>query len=104
MNCANLFDTVYVLFDAYDECDATLRKDILALIRELLSHSSFKIMLTSRSHLRGVPYPACVHLNIAADDDDIRTFLSSRLEEEPYFSQECKTDIVEAISQGAGGM
>lgn len=105
MRCANLFDTVYVLFDAYDECDDTQRKHILALIREFLGQSSLKIMLTSRSQILRLPMsPDFTQVMIKAEDADIRTFLSSRLEDELYFSPEFKKDIVEAISQRAGGM
>jgi hypothetical protein len=95
---------VYVLFDAYDECDDTQRKHILTLIREFLSRSSLKILLTSRSQPTRLPFPDFAHLVIKAHDADIRTFLSSRLDEERYFSQECKNDIIDFISQGAGGM
>ena len=106
--CVNRFDIVYLLFDGFDECENNQQKDILTLIHEFLGHISVKVMLTSRSQLPRLPrlprLAEFAHLTIKAEDTDIRTFLSSRLEAEPYLSQEFKNDIVEVISQKAEGM
>jgi hypothetical protein len=105
LTCTDRFDAVYVLFDAFDECDDAQQNDILTLIHEFLRHSSIKILLTSRSQLQKSPrLPDFAHLTIKAKDADIRAFLSSRLESELYLSQEFKQDIIEVISQGAEGM
>jgi hypothetical protein len=103
--CAERFDTIYILFDAFDECDDPQQKKILTLIHEFVAHKSLRIMLTSRTHLQRVPrLPESILITINAEDADIRAFLSSRLEEESYLAQEFKDDILEALSQGAEGM
>jgi hypothetical protein len=103
--CAERFDSIYILFDAFDECDDSQQKKILTLIHEFVLHKSLRIMLTSRTHPQRVPrLPESIFITINAEDADIRAFLSSRLEEELYLAQEFKDDILEALSQGAEGM
>jgi hypothetical protein len=104
--CADRFDTVYVLFDAFDEVDKAQQDDILALIRRFIVHPSLRVMLTGRSYLPRLSKllkPALL-MTVNAEDGDIRTYLSSRLEREPYLSQESKNHILEVISDGAEGM
>lgn len=77
-----------------------------SLIDEFMRHSSLRVMLTSRPHLqtRSLCPEGALRITIHAQDADIRTYLSSRLEKASYLSQEFKKDIVEVIGDGADGM
>jgi len=103
--CLNRFETVYILFDAIDECGDRQPK-IISLIQDLLTLSSVKIFLTSRdSEPQRLPSPPVLaHLTVKARDPDIRIFLSATLETDTGLSQELKNEIIEVISQKAEGM
>ena len=102
-SCCSDFECIYVLFDALDECEDTQQERILALVDELLSISSIRIMLTSRTHVQTVPASANV-IDIKAEDSDIRIYLSSRLQGVRHLTQDLKEEVVEVIARGAEGM
>jgi hypothetical protein len=66
-------------------------------------------MVTGRPHFHTeltnaiVTEPALL-LDISANADDVRTYLSSRLESQRYLSPALKLEIVKLISQEADGM
>lgn len=107
-SCAASFDTVYLIFDALDECGDQRQRHILHLINELLAQPQLKIMLSSRPHLQRLQtLPEDSH-RIVIDpkdvDQDVRTYLSFRLERERFLSPKLKNKIVEVLSQQAEGM
>jgi len=106
--CAEKFRTVYVLLDALDECEIQQQERILAIIDDLLRQSAFKIMITSRPHLRwfhSLP-ESSIRLEIDAKDvdRDVHTYLSSRVNRERFLVPTLKSKIVETISQQSEGM
>lgn len=105
ISCVCLFQSVYVVLDALDECEDDQQKDILTLLDELLVRPSVQLMLTSRSHLQRLKQLSVpsLRIDITADERDVRTYLHSRLEHE-RLSPDLRNEIVEVISQGAEGM
>lgn len=105
MSACAQFDYIYVVVDAFDECDENQQEEILLLIDELLSRPSLRLLVTSRPHLRRLKsLPNSALMSVTATDEDVRTYLSSRLQQVGYLSQDVKNKTVEAISQSAQGM
>lgn len=105
-SCCAKFDSVYVLLDAFDECDTSQQGSILSLVRELVFHPSVKAMITTRPYLQGVHALSEMALvvDIKARDTDVRAFLVSRLQSVQYLSESLKSEAIEVISGGAEGM
>ena len=103
--CLTRFETVYLLFDAIDEC-GDRQATVINLVQELLHLPSVKILLTSRDpepqRLPGPP--VLVRLTVKARDHDIRTFLTVKLDTDTNLSHDLKTEIIEVISEKADGM
>ena len=100
------FDTVYVLMDAFDECDGVQQGPIISLVREVLLLPSVKVMITTRPYLPNLPTlsQSGLELEIKAWDEDVRAFLAFRLEGVRYISEDLKRKAIDAIAQGAEGM
>lgn len=94
------------MLDGLDECDDSQQPHLVSIIRELLTQPSLRVMLTCRLYLPVVESLSRTGLciNIVAEDADIRTYLSSRLETVEFLSQELKRQVVDVIAQGAEGM
>ena len=94
----------YIVVDALDECQETCRQGFLRKILDLQSKTKFKLFVTSRL----IPdseetFGKALTLQIHAHNDDIETYLESRMPELPRYVQrdsvlqkEIKTAIVEA--------
>lgn len=105
MSCAQCRDAVFILLDAFDECDDDQQIDILALIREFLQLPTLSLLLTSRPHLQKIKiWPEPDMLPISAETNDVKRFLNSRLNRKRFLSQNLKDEIVKVISEGAEGM
>ena len=104
--CCRDFGRVCVMLDGLDECDDSQQPHLVSIIRELLTQPSLRVMLTCRLYLPVVESLSRTGLciNIVAEDADIRTYLSSRLETVEFLSQELKRQVVDVIAQGAEGM
>jgi hypothetical protein len=104
-SCCRHFDSVYVLFDAFDECDDSQQEQIRSLIEELLLLRSLRVMLTSRPYLRALQNlsETAIVIPISAQDPDVREFLVSRLDG-AILPQALKSELVDTVAQGAEGM
>jgi hypothetical protein len=107
--CVGQFESVYILLDAIDECVDREQDQILSLLNDLLSESTLKIMITSRPHLTNRIYTLSasilgISINPTDIDDDVQTYLISRLREERFLRQDLKNRIVQEISKQAEGM
>ena len=104
-SCCRHFDSVYVLFDAFDECDDNQQEQIRSLIEELLLQPSLRVMLTSRPYLRALQKlsETALVIPISAQEPDVREFLVSRLDG-ALLPQAFKNEIVDTVAQGAEGM
>ena len=105
-SCCAEFDSVYILMDAFDECDAQQQGPILSLVREILLQPSVKVMITTRPYLQSLPTlsDSALELEIKAWDGDVRKFLASRLEGVQHISDDLKSKAIDIIAQGAEGM
>jgi ankyrin repeat protein len=82
ISCLCLFESVYVVLDALDECEENQQRDILNLVDELLTQPSIQIMVTSRPHLQKIKQLTrpSLCIDITADKHDIRAYVYSRCE------------------------
>jgi ankyrin repeat domain-containing protein 50 len=101
---------VFVLVDALDECsESDGIRGILPEVRKLLP--DIHLLVTSR-HIANIEpeFEKEPRLEIRAIDEDVRSYLIARIEEEPRLSQYTKVDpalrndILDNIVQKAGGM
>ncbi len=106
ISCSEEFEYVFLLLDAFDECDNDQQEAMLSLIHQFKSQSSIRIMLASQPHLQklGTLSECAITINLSASDSDVRTYLSFRLERERFLSQGLKSKIVEKVGQGVKGM
>ncbi len=101
--CAH-YSSVSIILDALDECGSETLDAVINLIREL-SRSSVKIFVTSRPHLSNLPseLEKPLILQVEAQDDDVKNYLSVRLGKEWRYSEHLKSRIIYAIAQGTRG-
>lgn len=97
------FDSVYVFFDAFDECHEQHQRCIFSLIRDL-SQSGAKVMLTSRDHLEILQPFESEALRISANINDVERYICVRLEKERHLTEEIKGTIIKKLKSGADGM
>ena len=79
---AALRSNVYLIFDGIDECEKSVRQEILKIFKHLatIEQCHFKIVLTCveegpvAHHLHKVP---CVQLSPTATSEDIKAFITS---------------------------
>jgi hypothetical protein len=104
--CCQEFDSTYVLLDGFDECDDSQQEQILSLIHKFLRQCSLRIMLTSRPYLHRLQtlFESSLLMEFKAEEEDIRKYLSTRLEKIRYLSQDLKSEIIDVITRGAEGM
>lgn len=105
-------DVVYIVIDAVDECNN--RADLLALIRTLMSDLTFvklRLLVTSRNYLdideALKPLSMPISMSNPLVDDDIRIYITSKLDANPKVSNwppALKTEVVDALVKGAKGM
>lgn len=99
------YSSVFVVIDAFDECDDGQHNSILSLIRRL-SQSSVRVLVTSRPHVQkfSILSRECPSLEVRADNDDVRRYVTTRLAQEPDLAEELKESIATKLTTGAEGM
>jgi phosphoglycolate phosphatase-like HAD superfamily hydrolase len=104
--CSKQFSTVVVLLDAFDECAATEQKGIIDLLNEL-GGGGIRVFVTSRPELKHAlenklidPISAAIR----AQDEDIKMYLSKRLDENGEVDPGLKKSIIEELQKEADGM
>ena len=101
--------TIFVIFDAFDECVGDHYDDIIEIIREL-NKSRIRIYITARNHLRPRLLSSLGGLNaqpieIKASEEDVRNYLTQRLNQRlPRTSAARIPQIVEETMKGINGM
>lgn len=101
------YSTVYIAFDAFDECAVHQQEDVFSLLEQFSDQPKCRIMLTSRPHLHCLQKlnDSAVTLPILADDSDIKIYISSRLSKEKFLTQSAlKEEISDAVKGAAKGM
>ena len=107
------FPTVFVLVDALDECSegSGARQSLLMELQSLLRLPNTRLMITSR-HIADVElnFENAAHLEIRANDDDIRKYLEAQIPKEPRLARCVKSDpalqesIIDTLVDNAKGM
>src|SRR5208282_2897885 len=106
VSCTIHFTSVYLLIDAFDECDSRHQEEIIWLINELSSLENLRLLLTSRPsvhRLREIVVPEST-ICISADPKDVEVYLSARLGKEPFLSPQLKDEITRRLATGVKGM
>lgn len=77
------YNTVYIVFDALDECDEQVqRKDLLASLRQI-SQAPFKVLATSRPHPLDIQaaFKEAAVATIHAHNNDIKLHVENKIKE-----------------------
>lgn len=106
-NVSSKYSSVYLIFDALDECGPKVTREMLQLMDKKLRNSNTKIMYTVRSHMMPIirehfQGPPIIQ-KIEAHDDDIKTYLTTRMEDEWRHASDLIPDVVNVVSNGARG-
>jgi hypothetical protein len=104
------FSKLFIVIDAIDECSDT--KILVKLFKELAKlRPILRLLVTGRPNIRTVEaiYPDCTLLRIKANEEDVRTYLESRINEaeilKSYFDEDLNETVVEdRIIEKADGM
>lgn len=80
--CAKHFSTVFILFDALDECDPGARWRLLTSIREIhRGGKNVKVLMTCRDHIRLEDlFIVDLSLEIKAHCSDLESYVRSKLD------------------------
>ena len=106
------FSKIYVVIDALDECDEH-NKTRGSLIRDIKSSmQNVHLLCTSRPHVHDIrnTFPDALHVDIRANDDDMRKYLEAQTEKEDQLQKHfrkdpnLRTSIIETIMQKAQEM
>jgi hypothetical protein len=108
LSSAEQFDCVYIFMDALDECDDAEQARMVAFINELLAKNIFRIMVTSRPHLKELldtlPKSSLIIVESEVVDRDVRTYLETELGGRRFLSPALKGKILETLCGQAQGM
>jgi Ankyrin repeats (3 copies)/Ankyrin repeats (many copies) len=98
------FSSVYILFDALDECSDKTFNEISALIRRLKDTKELHVFCTSRPHIdfKDALHTHDVHL-IQAHDDDVKNYLSIRVKREWRHNPRFQDQIIDKLAQATQG-
>jgi hypothetical protein len=105
------FDCVHICIDALDECEPIPRRQLLDFVKNLAG-TTLRIFLTGRpsvedelvSSLKGTSLST---IPIAANEGDIRLYLSEKFEQDRYpeaMGESLKTEIANKIVNQSNGM
>lgn len=107
------FHRIHVVIDALDECstDAANRDQFLDSIEKILL-DNVRVLFTSRDSVTETisRFPDAGRLDIRANDDDVRTFLAARIDENTRLVSHMKKDpslretMLSIITEKANGM
>ncbi|KAJ9144492.1 NACHT and Ankyrin domain protein [Pleurostoma richardsiae] len=104
-------DKIYILIDALDECERMSRKELLAMLGEIVELPKVRILITARpeSDIEGATY--CLGQNLRLDsakiNDDLSRFINIRVDElqeqKASFPPKLIEDIRTTLQEKAGG-
>jgi ankyrin repeat domain-containing protein 50 len=102
--------TLFIVIDALDECSSESKDKFLKELQDL--GPKLRLMITSRPSIMGITdyFQDVVHLEIHASNEDIKTYLTERLQSESRFKSYIQAepslhnDIIKAILDKAEGM
>jgi hypothetical protein len=101
------FSSIYLVFDAFDECDKTERPLIVDMIRKLAEVPNTKILVTGRPHqnfLEASSMTAARSFEIKAHEQDVQRYLSKELENVRHLlSERIRNRISESLQNNIDG-
>ena len=109
LTCAN-FKQIFIVIDALDECDNEHRKDLLRSLATFQKIQTVTIFLTSRPHAGQEitrKLGNSLQIEIGATDNDLRTYLSCKIDESDnvdVIDEEFKEEIIVKIIRAAHRM
>jgi hypothetical protein len=107
LRCAKYFPSVFILFDALDECDLGPRWKLLNSIKDIHhGGKNIKILITSRDHIT-LEHGFASHLSfdIKAHHSDLESFVRAKLEFDTHIQvpAKFKSQIVKELLSKADG-
>ena len=106
VSAASQFVSVYLLIDAFDECDSLCQDEMISLVIELSSIQNLHLLVTSRpsvGRLRAIVAPEST-INISAESKDIDLYLSAKLRKEQFLTTKVKDEIAKNLATRVKGM
>lgn len=106
ISCTSQFASVYLLIDAFDECDYEYQEELILLINSFSAVQNLRLLLTSRPsvhRLREIIVPESIII-IQADPKDVEAYLAARLGKQPFLSHQIKVEIATRLAMGIKGM
>ncbi len=105
-----LYERIYLLVDALDECEATKERIMLMPLLEHLPHKSTSLFVTSRPNNDDISqtFGKASRITISVSESDLRQCITERIDERKdvvnRLTPELKETIVCSILAGASGM
>jgi hypothetical protein len=102
--CLGNFTCSFILLDALDECNSLELEKFLRSLKQLRDRN-IKLLCTSRPHITDIDnwVEMTSSLEIFAHDDDIRNYLSHRMDKEWKFSDRLQRQVMEQLLINAQG-
>lgn len=103
--CLENFSSTFLLLDALDECDDLQLKKLLPTIKQMRSKST-RVFCTCRPHIAHIEgqLDASGSIEIFAHEDDVRNYLTHRMNEEWRLSEGIRQHTMNEILKGVKGM
>ena len=104
VSTAATFSSVYIMFDALDECTSGTLEDIIGVIHKL-KDGGVKVFCTFRPNLIDLGGRLNISniQSIGAHDEDVRNYLSIRLNKEWRHDKSLGNEVIDPLVKGAHG-
>jgi len=103
--CLRSFSSSFLLLDGLDECNSLEMKKLVMSVKQFGARAT-KVFSTCRPHIANLEanFESTSSLEIIAHEDDIRNYLSHRMDEEWRLSDRLRFETIEQLVSGAQGM
>ena len=104
LSTAANFTSIYIILDALDECSGATLEDTISLIRQF-KNSGIKVFCTFRPILNNLRHRLDISTiySMSAHDEDVRNYLSIRLNKEWRHNKCFLEQIIDRLTEGAEG-
>lgn len=97
------FSSIYIILDALDECSNETLNEILTFIQQF-KNSGVRVFCTSRPHITNLGDNLETSIvPIEADNEDVRNYLTIRVNQEWRHNEGFRARIIDQLTQGAKG-
>ena len=110
LDVCRIFQDVYVIIDAVDECDGSKQRPTLLKTLDIIQKEAAKVFVTSRPYSDDIrrAFAQGPQIQINARTSDIRIYLEAKIHDntaaEDIMDKRLMMEIVSVISEGASGM